>query len=141
MKPLKYISVVVGGALLGGCCSSHGPKGAQGPELVSRGYATDRGSYAEVGVKFTNAGDFFALVNPGRWKSPVATGGSLSWMNPSAWSEDAGRTGRILLGEAALVGGAVAGYALAGSDGDSGSGGSEPASPPPPPPPPTPPAT
>ena len=109
--------------MLAGCCSQRGPEGVGGPELVSRGYATERGSYAEVGMKFTNTGDFFALVNPGRWKNPVSTGGSLSWMNASAWSEDSARTGRILLGEAAIVGGAVAGYAIGSSDGDSGSDG------------------
>ena len=65
----------------------------------------------------TTWGDFVAIAAPSRWKSPIATGGSLSWLNPVAWSEDAGRTGRILLGEAIVVGGAVAAVGASGSDG------------------------
>lgn len=121
MKTLKIISSVVCTAMLGGCCTSR-PGGPQGPELVSKGYTTESGTYAEVGVKFTNTGDLFALVNPARWQNPVSTGGSLSWINPGAWSEDAGRTGRIFLGEAAIIGGAVAGIAISSSGGDSGGG-------------------
>lgn len=134
MKPFKIISVLIVMAMLAGCCSHKSPQGPDGPEIVSRGYATESGSYAEVGVKFSTTGDFVALVNPNRWKNPVKTGGSLSWLNPGAWSEDAGRTGRILLGEAAFVGGAVAGYAIGSNSGggDSSSSGSagDPAAPP-----------
>jgi hypothetical protein len=89
----------------------------------------DGAHYAEVGVEFSTTGDFFALFAPSRWKSPIKTGGSLSWVNPSAWSEDAGRTGRILLGEAVVVG-AVAGVAAASGGGDSGGGPTEPGNPP-----------
>ena len=63
-----------------------------------------------------------SIHSPSRWKSPIATGGSLSWLNPVAWSDDAGRTGRILIGEAVVVGGVVVAVA-AGGGSDSGDGG------------------
>lgn len=128
MDLLKYISVAVGGALLSGCSSTSGPGGAQGPGLVSKGYATESGSYAEVGISFSTTGDFVAIVNPNRWKNPVKTGGSLSWLNPVAWGDDAGRTGRILLGEAVVVGG-VAAVAMAGGGGGDDGGSSGPTDP------------
>jgi hypothetical protein len=90
---------------------------------VGSGQATEYGQYAEIGVEFSSVGDFVAVFSPKRWKSPLATGGSLSWVNPVAWSEDAGRTGRILIGEAIIVGGAVA-VASAGGGGGGGGGGS-----------------
>ncbi|MDF7800690.1 hypothetical protein P4C99_14525 [Pontiellaceae bacterium B1224] len=119
---LKVTSLCVSASLLAGCASMNGAQGPKGPELVSRGYTTESGSYAEVGVSFSTVGDFTALVNPNRWRNPVKTGGSLSWVNPVAWSDDAGRTSRVLLGEAVIVGG-VAVAAMSGgggSDGDSG---------------------
>lgn len=120
MKISAIISIGIGTSMLFGCVSSGPSGGPNGPELVSSGYSNENGSYAEVGVQFTTAGDFFALVSPSRWRNPVATGGSLSWMNPNAWSEDAGRTGRVLLGEAAIVGGvAIAAAAGGGGSGDS----------------------
>lgn len=103
----------------------NGASGPNGPRLTGGGYSNQYESYAEVGVEFSSVGDFVAFASPSRWKNPVKTGGSLSWVNPAAWSEDAGRTGRILLGEAVVVGG-VAAAAVAGSGGggsDSGSGG------------------
>lgn len=127
---LKITSLCVSGSLFAGCASMNGAQGPKGPALVSRGYATESGSYAEVGVSFSNVGDFTALVNPNRWKNPVKTGGSLSWVNPVAWSDDAGRTGRILLGEAVIVGGvAAASMAGGGSGGDDGGGSSGPYAP------------
>ena len=133
--------------LFSGCASMSGAKGANGPRLVGGGRATEYGQYAEVGIEFSSVGDFVAFASPSRWKSPVRTGGSLSWVNPVAWSEDAGRTGRILLGEAVVVGGVVAAAAGGGSGGgdsggssatgtDPGTGGpttSNPGAPPPPP--------
>jgi len=119
--------------------------GPHGPALVTSGRITESGQYAEVGVSFSNWGDFAALVSPSRWSSPIATGGSLSWLNPVAWNEDAGRTGRILLGEAVIVGGVVAVASVGESGASSGSvnvpTGDGPFSPPPPitPPPPPPP--
>lgn len=97
-------------------------KGPKGPRVSGSGYSNEYGSYAEVGVEFSSIGDFLAVVSPSRWKNPVQTGGSLSWVNPVAWREDAGRTGRILLGEAVVVGGiAVAASAGGGENGgDSG---------------------
>ncbi len=137
MKSISLISVFMAGSLLSGCVSTHPSGGPRGPELVSSGYTTASGeTYGEVGVKFTTGGDFVALFSPTRWKNPVKTGGSLSWLNPVAWSDDAGRTGRILLGEAVVVGGvAVAAVAGGGGDGDaaaptSGTGGGS--TPPPP---------
>jgi len=106
---------------------------------VASGHSTEYGHYAEVGVEFSSVGDFVALVSPSRWKSPLATGGSLSWVNPMAWSEDAGRTGRILVGEAVIVGGVAVAAVGAGGGGDSGGsvsgvsgpGGPSPEAPPP----------
>lgn len=119
MKPMITSSLILSGALLSGCCSTCNVDGPKGPGLVASGYSTEAGGhYAEVGVQFSTAGDFVALFAPTRWKNPVKTGGSLSWLNPVAWSDDAGRTGRILLGEAAVVGG-VAVAVVAGND-DSG---------------------
>lgn len=102
-----------------------GTNGPQGPRLTGGGYSNEYESYAEVGVRFSSAGDFAAIVSPSRWKNPIATGGSLSWVNPGAWSDDAGRTGRILLGEAVIVGGIAAAAAAGGgsSGGDSAASG------------------
>lgn len=125
MNSLKIISSVLVATLFSGCASTR-PTGSQGPQLVSSGQATESGQYAEVGVEFTSWGDFVALVSPNRWSSPITTGGSLSWLNPVAWGEDSSRTGRILLGEAVLVGG-VAIAAVSGGSPDSSS-----SSPPPP---------
>ena len=97
-------------------------QGPGGPKLVGSGQSTEYGQYAQVGVEFSSMGDFVALVSPSRWKSPIATGGSLSWINPVAWGEDPGRTGRIFLGEAVIVGGAVAAASVGGSGGGSDGG-------------------
>jgi hypothetical protein len=129
---IKATSFILCAAMLAGCATTANVDGARGPELVSSGYATESGHYAEVGVQFTNTGDFFALFSPNRWKNPVRTGGSLSWLNPVAWSDDAGRTGRILLGDALLVGGVAAAAIAAGDSGGSGDSSSTGASPPPP---------
>lgn len=131
MNPIKSISLFLSAALLSGCCSTCPPDGPKGPELVSSGRATESGNYAEVGLRFTTFGDFVALFSPSRWRNPVETGGSLSWLNPIAWSEDAGRTGRILLGEVAIVGGVAAAAAGGSSSGSSGGGGATTTPPPP----------
>ncbi len=136
MDMIKAITCVLAVAMVSGCASTGGASGPRGPKIVASGRTTEYGQYAEVGVEFSSVGDFVALVSPSRWKSPIATGGSLSWINPMAWSDDAGRTGRILVGEAVIVGGVVV-AAAAGGGSDSGSSGtSDPSSPPPPPPPP-----
>ena len=122
MNIFKVISILCAITLLSGCASTHHTDGPRGPELVSSGRSSESGHYAEVGVSFSTWGDFTALVSPKRWSSPIATGGSLSWLNPVAWSDDAGRTGRILLGEAVIVGG-VAAAAVASDSGGSDSGG------------------
>lgn len=119
MNPIKIISAALVVALFSGCASTQ-PTGSMGPNIVSSGQATETGQYVEVGVEFTSWGDFVALVSPRRWESPIATGGSLSWLNPVAWSEDSGRTGRILLGEAVVVGG-IAVAVVAGSSDDNAS--------------------
>jgi hypothetical protein len=138
MNVIKLISCCLTTAMISGCASTSGVSGPRGPKVVASGYATEHGQYAEVGVEFSSVGDLFAVFTPGRWSSPLETGGSLSWLNPEAWSEDAGRTGRILLGEAVIVGGAVAAASGGGGGGGSGgtadSGGSTPPPPPPPPP-------
>jgi len=128
MKPVSVIGSALAVALFSGCASTQ-PTGSKGPNIVSSGHASETGQYAEVGVEFTSWGDFVALVSPNRWSSPIATGGSLSWLNPAAWSEDSGRTGRILLGEAVIVGG-VAIAAVSGANAASVDG--SPSDPPPP---------
>lgn len=120
MDAIKIITSVLATAMISGCASTGGASGPRGPKLVASGRATEYEQYAEVGVEFSSIGDFVALVSPSRWKSPIATGGSLSWINPSAWNDDAGRTGRILVGEAIIVGGAVAAVSAGGGGSDSG---------------------
>ncbi|VGO12100.1 hypothetical protein PDESU_00650 [Pontiella desulfatans] len=139
MTLIKATSFIISIAMLTGCAST-GPKGgANGPRLVGSGRSTPSGAhYAEVGVEFSTGGDFVALFAPTRWKKPTQTGGSLSWMNPAAWNEDAGRTGRVLLGEAVVVGVVVAAALASGSGGDDGGGPTPPPDPVPPDPPPTP---
>jgi len=139
MNMIKIIPCFLAMAMISGCASTGGVSGPRGPKLVASGHSTEYGQYAEVGVEFSSVGDFVALVSPSRWKSPLATGGSLSWINPVAWSEDAGRTGRILIGEAVIVGGvAVAaaggggsdsGESATGSSPEGGAGGSAPSGP------------
>lgn len=119
MDMIKSITGILAVTMISGCASMDGTSGPRGPKLVASGRSTEYEQYAEVGVEFSSVGDFVAIVSPSRWKSPIATGGSLSWVNPAAWSDDAGRTGRILLGEAVIVGGAVV-AAAAGGGGDSG---------------------
>ncbi len=124
MNAIKIISGLLCVSMISGCASMNGASGPRGPKLVASGRSTEYEQYAEVGVEFSSVGDFVALVSPSRWKSPIATGGSLSWLNPVAWSDDAGRTGRILIGEAVIVGGvAVAATAGGGGDGGTTSGG------------------
>ncbi len=127
MNMIKSVSGFLVAAMMTGCASMPGAQGPRGPKLVGSGQATEYGQYGEVGVEFSSVGDFVALVHPGRWKSPIKTGGSLSWMNPRAWSDDPGRTGRILLGQVVVAGGAVAaGSSGGGGGGDSGvSGGTQ----------------
>ena len=141
MKAVDLISGCLCLAMMTGCTSMTGAQGPHGPRLVGSGQVTEYGQYGEIGVEFSSMGDFVALVSPSRWRSPVATGGSLSWMNPVAWGDNPGRTGRILLGEAVVAGGAVAAASAGGGGGSSmDSGGStdpftgSPPAPPPPPP-------
>jgi hypothetical protein len=121
MNAIKPISFLLSVVMLTGCASMGPSGGPAGPRVIASGKSTESGSqYAEVGVEFATWGDFVAIVAPTRWANPVKTGGSLSWVNPNAWSEDAGRTGRIFLGEAVILGGVAA--AMAGGGGDSGGG-------------------
>lgn len=120
MYMMKAMSYAVAVALGSGCATYSPTCGPGGPELEASVRASESGQYAAIGLEFTTWGDFAALVSPTRWKSPITTGGTLSWLNPGAWREDAGRTGRILLGEAVLVGGVTA--AATASDGGSGGG-------------------
>ena len=121
-KIIKIISSLIAITLFAGCASMDGALGARGPRLSGGGYSNEYESYAEVGIKFSSLGDFAAVVSPNRWKSPLKTGGSLSWVNPIAWSDDAGRTGRILLGEAVVVGGVAIAVSGGSGGGDSGGG-------------------
>jgi len=124
MNAIKVIGCVLSAALISGCASMEGASGPHGPKLVGSGRATEYGQYAEIGVEFSSVGDFAALFSPSRWSSPIATGGSLSWLNPVAWSDDAGRTGRILIGEAVVVGGIAVAAAAGGGGGETPSSGS-----------------
>ena len=121
MDSIKIISGLLCVAMGSGCASMGGADGPRGPRIVGSGRATEYGQYAEIGVEFSSAGDFAALFSPKRWKSPITTGGSLSWLNPVAWSDDAGRTGRILIGEAVVVGGVAVAAAAGGGGGGGGS--------------------
>lgn len=143
---MKCIHVIISAVmLLSGCATvSTGPDGAKGPEFVHSYQIDSQTQYVQVGMKFSSMGDFVALVNPSRWSSPLAPGGSLSWVNPAAWRHDWQRTGRIFIGEAAMVG--VGAAAAAGGGGGGGGGGSSTSTPTPPtgggggaPPPPPPP--
>lgn len=125
MNIIKLISCCMV-AVMGLGCATTQPTGSKGPKVVASGKSTESEKYGEVGVKFTSTGDFFALFSPKRWGSPIATGGSLSWLNPNAWSEDAGRTSRILIGEVVVVGGVA--VAAGGGGGDSSSSGPPPPS-------------
>ncbi len=120
MNAIKVISCSLVAALFSGCASINGVQGPHGPRLTASGHATESGSYAEIGVQFSTASDFIALVSPSRWKAPVATGGSLSWLNPKAWRADPGRTGRILVGEVVVVGGVAMAAASSGGGGAGG---------------------
>ena len=136
MNTVRLLSGLMAGLMLSGCVSA--PDGAGGPKLVGSSVSTESAQYAEVGVEFSSMGDFVALVSPARWKSPLKAGGSLSWINPAAWRADPGRTGRILLGEAVMVGGVAAaagggsadgGGAVSSSDDGGDDGGSTPTPP------------
>lgn len=125
---LKFISGVLAVTFLSGCASMDGANGPNGPRLRGGGYSNEYESYAEVGVEFSSFGDFVAIVSPKRWENPISTGGALSWVNPVAWSDDPGRTGRILAGEATVavsvvVAAAISGGGSADSDSSSSSGG------------------
>jgi len=120
MNAMRIISGFLCTALFSGCASMGGADGPRGPRIVSSGRSNEYEQYTEVGVEFSSMGDFVALVSPSRWKSPIATGGTLSWLNPSAWSDDAGRTGRIFLGQAVVVGGVVVAASAGGSGSDGG---------------------
>lgn len=144
MKLSRKVGWILMSAIFAICATAECADEPRGSRLLTSGHVTENGSYAEVGLEFSTWGDFIALVSPTRWKSPLGVGGSLSWLNPGAWNEDAGRTSRILLGEAAVVGGLAGAF---GGGGGGGGGGSTagtdpsapaepPASPPPPPPPP-----
>ena len=118
---LNVVSSLMTVTLFAGCASMEGTLGPRGPQLFGSEYSNEYESYAEVGVKFSSIGDFVAVVSPNRWKSPLKTGGSLSWVNPGAWSDDPGRTGRILAGEATVAVSVMVGVAIGSSSGGSGS--------------------
>lgn len=120
MNAVRLVSATFCVSMVCSCSTMPGAEGPGGPRLVGSGQATEYGQYAEIGVEFSSVGDFVAIISPNRWKSPIATGGSLSWVNPMAWSDDPGRTGRILLGEAVVVGAIAAGASAGSSGGDSG---------------------
>ncbi|MDF7826677.1 hypothetical protein P4B35_21790 [Pontiellaceae bacterium B12227] len=136
MKTIELLSGLVAVTLFSGCASMDGLNGPKGPRLTGSGYSNEYGSYAEVGVEFSSVGDFVAIVSPNRWRNPIKTGGSLSWVNPVAWSDDAGRTGRILAGQAIVVGGVAIAASAGGGDSGGSSGGPPPPDEPDPGPPP-----
>jgi len=127
MKIRRTVGWFLLSAILTVCATAESADNTRGPRILTSGHATENGQYAEVGLEFSTWGDFAALVSPTRWKSPLTTGGSLSWLNPVAWSEDAGRTGRIMLGEVAVVGGLSAAFSGGGGGSSSGPTPDEPA--------------
>lgn len=140
MKLSRTVGWILMPAIFAICATAECADEPRGSRLLTSGHVTESGSYAEVGLEFSTWGDFIALVSPTRWKSPLGIGGSLSWLNPGAWNEDAGRTSRILLGEAVAVGGLAGAFGGGGGGGNSSSEPAVPAGDPPPPPPPPPPS-
>ena len=120
MNATRLIGGFLGMMLISGCASMDGADGPRGPRIVSSGHSNEYEQYTEVGIEFSSMGDFVALVSPRRWRSPISTGGTLSWLNPSAWSDDAGRTGRIFLGQAMVVGGVVVAVSASGGSDEGG---------------------
>jgi hypothetical protein len=62
-------------------------------------HASPTGADVGVAKEFTSWSDLTAVFRPSRWKSPVAEGGSLSWLNYKAWAAAPARTGKVLGGE------------------------------------------
>lgn len=95
------------------------------PSSPSIGFqANNTGARVAVKQEFSTWSDLTAMFRPSRWMSPFAAGGTLSWLNYKAWRDEPGRTGKVLLGEAIVVGAGYAIYeATRSSDSDSDSGG------------------
>lgn len=89
--------------------------------IVFQAAGAGSGASASVGVsqEFSTWSDLTAMFRPSRWHNPFREGGSLSWFNYKAWANVPGRTAKILLGEAIVIGGA---YAIIDSSSSSHSG-------------------
>jgi len=73
-----------------------------GPRVSAAG----SGGAVGLGVhnEFSTWSDLTAMFRPSRWRHPLQVGGSLSWLNFRAWSQEPARTGTVLLGEAIVIG-------------------------------------
>ncbi len=80
--------------------------------------ATASGATVGVVHRFSTWSDMTALFRPSRWRHPIRAGGTLSWLNPKAWRDEPGRTGKVLLGEAIILGAGYAIYESSRSDKD-----------------------
>ncbi len=89
---------------------------SSGPNIGLR--ASNAGASVAVTHNFSTWSDMTALFRPSRWRNPLRTGGTLSWLNYRAWRDAPGRTGKVLLGQV-VVGGA--GYAIHEATRSSGS--------------------
>ena len=54
----------------------------------------------------------------------MTTGGAISWLSPRSWRDEPGRTAKVLLGEAVVIGTVVAVSTSGGGGGGGGDGGS-----------------
>ena len=70
--------------------------------------ANNGGAVVGVSKEFSTWSDLTAMFRPSRWGSPFREGGSLSWLNYKAWANVPGRTGKVLLGEAIVIGTTIA---------------------------------
>ncbi len=96
--------VIVSGLclLVVGVCTTQAETVGSAPEVFVQ--ATPSGGSVGVQQNFSSWSDLTAMFRPSRWKNPIAEGGSLSWLNYNAWASVPGRTGKVLLGEAAVAG-------------------------------------
>jgi hypothetical protein len=88
---------------------------AESPGIIFT--ANNNGVTVGVQHEFSTWSDMTAIFRPSRWSSPFKDGGSLSWLTIGAWADAPGRTAKVLLGEAIVVG---AGVAIAESGGGGG---------------------
>ena len=98
MNKLSKMAVVLG--VMGMCiCATWADDPATGA-LVPAATAGD----GAVAAKASTWSDMTAILRPSRWAHPIVAGGTLSWLNYNAWSDEPGRTTKVLAGEAIVIG-------------------------------------